>query len=90
MPLNQQLFSHIAQVLNDSSTGTEHIVIVTMLVPPKLGFAIGTRISEPRPVEVSSRSSAEIVMASLLRAGTHGAGGTLEQDRPACSRRSVG
>jgi len=38
-------------------------------MPPKVGIAIGTMMSDPRPVDVSTGKSARIVVAVVIRAG---------------------
>ena len=38
------------------------MVTISIAIPPKLGMAIGTIISEPRPVEVRTGSRARMVV----------------------------
>ncbi len=38
-------------------------------MPPKEGMAMGTMMSEPRPVEVRMGSRARMVVAEVIRAG---------------------
>ena len=51
------------------STGTTSIVSISIVIPPKEGIAIGTIISEPRPVEVRTGINARIVVAVVIRQG---------------------
>jgi hypothetical protein len=50
-------------------TGTTSIVSISIVIPPKEGIAIGTIISEPRPVEVKTGISARMVVAVVIRHG---------------------
>src|SRR5690554_5647139 len=49
--------------------GTTNMVIDWISIPPKVGIAIGTMISAPFPVEVSTGSSAISVVAVVITAG---------------------
>ena len=49
--------------------GTIKMVKSARLIPPTVGMAMGTMISDPRPVEVSTGKSASIVVALVMRAG---------------------
>ena len=51
------------------STGTTNIVIDCISIPPNVGIAIGTMISAPFPVDVSTGSSAISVVAVVIAAG---------------------
>ncbi len=51
------------------STGTIKIVIVTNIIPPNEGIAIGTIISDPRPVEVRTGVNARIVVTVVIKQG---------------------
>ena len=48
------------------NTGTVNMVSTCKAIPPKDGIAIGTIISEPRPVEVRMGKSANIVVAVVI------------------------
>ena len=50
-------------------TGTTNILSNTTITPPKMGTAIGPMMSAPRPVEVSTGSSAKMVVAEVIRHG---------------------
>ena len=50
-------------------TGTTNIVMDWINIPPKVGIAIGTMISAPFPVEVSTGSRAISVVAVVMAAG---------------------
>ena len=43
--------------------------MISIIIPPTLGMAIGTMISDPRPVDVSTGMSARIVVAVVIRHG---------------------
>jgi hypothetical protein len=45
------------------------MLMVTIAMPPKVGIAMGTMMSEPRPVDVSTGTSARIVVAEVIRQG---------------------
>ncbi len=43
------------------------MVMTTTVMPPTLGIAIGTMMSAPRPVEVSTGIKAKMVVAVVIR-----------------------
>ena len=45
------------------------MVITAIAIPPKVGIAIGTMISAPRPLDVSTGISARIVVATVIKQG---------------------
>ena len=45
------------------------MVITWIIIPPKSGMAIGTIMSDPFPVDVSTGISAMIVVAAVIMAG---------------------
>ena len=47
------------------TTGTKKVVKTTKIIPPKDGIAIGTMMSEPRPVEVRTGIKARSVVAGI-------------------------
>ena len=55
--------------IQEYNTGTINIVITAKTIPPNEGIAIGTIISEPRPVEVRTGINARIVVAVVINAG---------------------
>jgi hypothetical protein len=50
-------------------TGTTGMVMISMAIPPKEGMAIGTMISDPRPVAVNTGISARTAVAVVVRPG---------------------
>ena len=50
-------------------TGTINMVIRTISMPPKDGMAMGTMMSEPRPVEARTGTRARIVVVAVMRHG---------------------
>ena len=46
-----------------------NIDMVTITMPPTLGMAIGTMMSEPRPEDVSTGIRARIVVAVVIKQG---------------------
>lgn len=59
----------LLSLIQQYRTGTTSIVSISIVIPPKEGIAIGTIISEPRPVEVRTGISARIVVAVVIRQG---------------------
>lgn len=51
------------------NTGTTNMVIDCISIPPNVGIAIGTMISAPFPVDVSTGSRAMSVVAVVIAAG---------------------
>jgi len=51
------------------SMGTMNSVSSAMDIPPNAGIAMGIMMSAPRPVSVSTGSSARIVVADVISAG---------------------
>ncbi len=51
------------------STGTTSIVSTSIVMPPNDGIAIGTLMSAPRPVDVRTGISANMVVAVVMRHG---------------------
>ena len=49
--------------------GTTNMVSSAMVIPPKTGIAIGTMMSDPRPVLVSTGNNASKVVAVVIRHG---------------------
>ena len=54
--------------VHEYSTGTTKSETSATAIPPKVGIAIGTMMSEPRPVDVSTGSRARIVVAVVMSA----------------------
>jgi len=50
-------------------TGTISMVIISMVMPPNEGIAIGTMMSDPRPFDVRTGSNARMVVAVVIRQG---------------------
>ena len=50
-------------------TVTTNMVITCMIIPPNSGMAMGTIMSDPFPVDVSTGISAIIVVAVVIIAG---------------------
>lgn len=49
--------------------GTVRVVIMANIIPPKEGIAIGTMMSDPLPVDVSTGISARMVVLAVIMAG---------------------
>jgi hypothetical protein len=62
-------FSSRRSSLHAKRTGTVNMVSSTSVMPPTLGMAMGIMMSAPRPVAVSTGSSARIVVALVIRQG---------------------
>ena len=59
----------LSSLMPQYNTGTTNIVRNSISIPPKVGMAIGTMMSAPRPVDVSTGSSARMVVAVVMRHG---------------------
>src|SRR3546814_18696194 len=60
------------------STGTTNMVITCRSIPPKVGMAMGTMMSDPLPVDESTGKSASTATEAVIMAG-------LTRLIPACS-----
>ena len=58
-----------ASFIQQYRTGTRKMLTTATSIPPNEGIAIGTIMSEPRPVEVKTGISARIVVALVISAG---------------------
>src|SRR5699024_99919 len=60
---------NFASLLQLNNTGTTKRVIKAIIIPPKLGIAIGIIMSLPLPVEVRIGNRASIVVAVVIKQG---------------------
>ena len=63
------VFLALISLIQQYKTGTTSIVSTSIVIPPNEGIAIGTIISDPRPVEVRTGIRARIVVAVVIRHG---------------------
>ena len=58
-----------SSLVRQKRTGTTNMVRSSMSMPPKIGMAIGTIKSDPRPVLVRTGKSANRVVAVVIKQG---------------------